>query len=423
MATTINTSSETVFSKLFYPLKSLLIGCKNTRVCPSLPDQQWLETGVLRVLSDESSGRSFLQKRFDGGLSLITRSHFFESLKSLRRLRLCQEVSTALLDYRKRYYHRSDPFKSYRLLDEFDIYAGDGHYHSAATHDLRKQGKKYPVQHFYSINLRSKSLSHLTLADTSGQRKKEHDSRALKRLSIDALRQNAKKGRKVLYVWDKAGIDFFQWFKWKHSAGIYFISREKENMNLEVIGQLPFEKTAINKGVKGFEIVGTSQGVSVNRIRYQCPLSKKQFHFITNLSHIPPGLVAYLYKTRWDIEKAFDEIKNKLGEKKAWATSETAKSMQAQFICMAYNLTLILESQATHCGIENRKENARRRKRLQNSLPKHKQTKKGLPAYLRRPKMATQRPLRFIRWLRNNLFLDTSWTCAITRLRTIYAVF
>ena len=212
------------------------MGCKNTRVCPSLPNQKWLETGVLRVLSDEPSGRSFLQKRFDAGLSLITRSHFFESLKSLRRWKLCQEISTALLDYRKRYYFRSDPFKSFRLLEDFDIYAGDGHYHRAAAYDQRKQGKKYPVQHFYAINLRSKSLSHLTLADSSGQRKKEHNIRALKRLSIEALRQNAKKGEKVVYVWDKAGTDFMQWFKWKHSAGIYFISREKENMRLEVMG-------------------------------------------------------------------------------------------------------------------------------------------------------------------------------------------
>lgn len=423
MAATTNTTTETVLSKLFNPLSPLLADCKNTRSCPSLSDQEWLETGVLRVLSNEPSGRSFLQKRFDAGLNLITRSHFFESLKSLRRLRLCREVNAALLDYRKRYYHRSDPFKSYRLLDDFDIYAGDGHYHKAAAHDPLKQGKKYPVQHFYSINLRSKSLSHLTLADTSGQRKREHDIHALKRLSIDALRQNAKKGRKVLYVWDKAGIDFMQWFKWKHTAGIYFISREKENMRLEVIGHLPVEDIAINKGVQSFEIVGTSQGVAVNRVRYQCPISKKEFSFLTNLTVIPPGLVAYLYNSRWDIEKTFDEVKNKLGEKKAWATSDTAKSMQAQFICIAYNLTLNLESQAKHCGIENKKENTRRKKRLQSNLPKNKQARNRLPAYLRRPKKATQRPLKFIRWLRNNLFVNTSWTCAITRLRTIYAVF
>jgi hypothetical protein len=36
---------------------------------------------------------------------------------------------------------------------------------------------------------------------------------------------------KVLYIWNRAGIDFRQWFKWKEN-GIYFLSREKENMKL-----------------------------------------------------------------------------------------------------------------------------------------------------------------------------------------------
>jgi len=423
MATTSNTTMETVYSKLFNPITSLLKGCKNIRNCPSLPDREWIETGVARVLSNESSGRSFLQRRFDAGLGLITRSHFFESLKSARRLRLCQEINEALRDQRKRYHQRLDPFKAYRALDTYDIYAGDGHYHGAAAHDRKKQGKKYPVQHFYSINLRSKSLSHLTLADTSGQRKKEHDIHALKRLTTSKLRQGAKKGRKVLYVWDKAGIDFRQWFKWKYSAGIYFISREKSNMRLETMGYSPFENTAVNKGVNSFEIAGTSQGVSINRIRYTCPLSGKCFSFITNLNDIPPGLIAYLYKKRWDIEKTFDDIKNKLGEKKAWATSITAKTTQAQFICIAYNLTQNLENQIKNRTVENKTEDARREKRLQKSLPKDGRVRRWFPDYLKKPQKATQRPLKFIRWLRNNLFTDTPWNHAVNRLKTIYAVF
>lgn len=40
-----------------------------------------------------------------------------------------------------------------------------------------------------------------------------------------------------------------------------------------------------------------------------------------------PGLIAYLHKVRWDIEKIFDQVKNKLAEKKSWATSETARVM------------------------------------------------------------------------------------------------
>ena len=37
----------------------------------------------------------------------------------------------------------------------------------------------------------------------------------------------------------KGGIDFIQWGKWKNSGGIYFISREKENMTLLKIADLP----------------------------------------------------------------------------------------------------------------------------------------------------------------------------------------
>ncbi len=43
---------------------------------------------------------------------------------------------------------------------------------------------------------------------------------------------------------------------------------------------------------------------------------------------------------RWDIEKVFDDFKNKLDETKAWSKSLTGKCMQAQFIVLAYNLLL-----------------------------------------------------------------------------------
>jgi hypothetical protein len=84
----------------------------------------------------------------------------------------------------------------------------------------------------------------MTVADTEGKRKTEHDMRALKRLTTKDLRQGAaKKGRKVIYVWDRAGINFQQWYKWKQSAGIYFISREKSNMRLTTIAEFHIDHT------------------------------------------------------------------------------------------------------------------------------------------------------------------------------------
>jgi hypothetical protein len=422
--TSKNSLSKTVFGKLIQPLSGLIQQCACRRECNKLTDRQWIETGLLRVFSQERSGRAFLQKLFDSSGAMINRSHFFETLKSKRRLKLCRQIGAMLYEQLKSDHTADDPFGRFSELSGYDIYAGDGHYHAAAVHDVKKSGKKYPTQHFYSADLRTHALRHLTLADTGGGRKREHDTHALKRLDIETLRQGAPKGRKIIYVWDRAGIDFMQWFKWKHAGGIYFISREKENMRLQMLAELPYDKTnPVNAGVLGYDLVGTSAGVTACRVRYKCPLSGERYNFVTNLSNVLPGLIAYLYKTRWDIEKIFDEVKNKLAEKKAWATTETAKSMQAHFICLAHNLMLIFEDRLKKEGIKNKVEDKRRNKRLKKLLAHTDIKESSLPFYLKTPKRPTQRSVKFIRWLRNHLFTNTSWWQAKNSLERIYAVF
>ncbi|MBL9178217.1 MAG: hypothetical protein JNM65_09145 [Verrucomicrobiaceae bacterium] len=122
----------------------------------------------------------------------------------------------------------SDPlWRICPALDDFDLYAADGHYHRSAAHDQSRDraGGKLPSGHFMRLSLRTHAMEHLYAADTSQGNKREHDMHALKALSIAQLRGGAAKGRKVLYVYDRAGIDFRQWFNWKHAGGIYFISR------------------------------------------------------------------------------------------------------------------------------------------------------------------------------------------------------
>jgi hypothetical protein len=81
-------------------------------------------------------------------------------------------------------------------LRGIDLYAGDGHYHAAGTHDA-------PI-----------------------------------------------KGRQVLYVWDCAGTDMRQWCKWKQAAGVYFLSRAKDLMKITCFGEIEFDREdPINAGV------------------------------------------------------------------------------------------------------------------------------------------------------------------------------
>ena len=48
------------------------------------------------------------------------------------------------------------------------------------------------------------------------------------------------------------------------------------------------------------------------------PVTGKAYSFLTTEMTLPPGLIALLYKLRWDVEKVFDEAKNKLEQQQAW---------------------------------------------------------------------------------------------------------
>ncbi len=409
---------STVFNQLLQPLSDNLSDCRNRRDCPKLSDHDWITIGINRVLDKEPSGRAYLQKLNDCANLDLGKGHFFESLKSKRRLKLCGELLEKINHSMES--RLPDPLAQFSSLKDFDIYAGDGHFHAAAAHDPRKGGKKYAVGHLYALNLRTQGVSHLSVGDQIN-RKKEHDMRGLKRMEIDQLRQKAPKGRKVLYVWDKAGIDFHQWYLWKNK-GIYFLSREKENMVLSVSGNRKVDcNLPINEGVLSDQIVSGGHGVAIRRITYYCPVKKETFSFITNLMEIEPGLVALLYKLRWDVEKVFDEWKNKLMEIKAWATTETAKTMQANFVCLAYNLITLMEHQlGEQENIVNEPEIKRREKRLKELEGQLQKQGEQIPYAYKVIQRMTQRGVKLIRWICNHLFQNGPWQEALDSLRRQY---
>jgi hypothetical protein len=409
---------------LFDPLEEALKPCLNRRSCPTLSDSHWLIIGTLRALQDKGSGRGFLQwlQVHRSELELDVQL-FFESLKSERRLELCKEVNGHLALSMVR--HNVDALAVFDELKDYDVYAGDGHFHAAAAHDPivpDKEGK-YPVGHVFCLNLRTHALTHLSVANSS-ERKREHEMRILKRQTIESLRQGARKGRKVLYVWDRAGIDFRQWHKWKQGSGIYFLSREKDNMALKVMGNIPFDQQdERNSGVRSDQYVGSCNGVLLRRVVYFDVVENREYTYLTNVMDLPPGLIAFLYKMRWDIEKVFDVLKNKLQEGKAWATSLTAKSMQGQFLCLAHNLLTIYEEylKKTH-GITNEAEIARRAKRIVKLEASLAGKSLALPPILRTIQRMTQRSLKFIRWIRCHLSATGSHDEALAILRGNYAV-
>jgi len=415
----VNSTSPTVYARFFKPLTLAIRDATHTRECGSFKDNDFLISGVSRVVAAVQSGRDWVQRLYCMVESAVTVNCFFKSLRSERRLRMVTEVAGSVAkqcDDSTIY----DPFAEHPELENFNIYAGDGHYHSAAVHEKKIEGRACPVQHFYAINMRSGAMHHLDVARILPGKKREHDMKALKRLDAKVLRMGTPTGRKVLWSYDRACIDFSQWIKWKR-RGIYFITREKENMNLQVLSALEFDSgDPRNAGVVSDQSVQTSKGTNVRRIIYLDPVNETTYYFITNEFTVPPGVLAFIYKERWNIEKAFDEVKNKYQETKAWATTDTAKCQQAKFIALAYNLLLIFERHLEkEEGIIDEKIKRKRQAKLKDDIAKAAKANRKMSTMLTAPKRATQRSLQFIRWLRAELEQPTLWREALVRLRPL----
>jgi hypothetical protein len=416
-------STSPVFTRFVAPLIAAYKLSERQYNCTELTDLDFLEMGVVRVLSDSKTGRDFVQRHADHGRKEVSVDLFFKAMKSTRRLTNATSVNRALDPLMSA--KCDDPFLAIEELDNFAIYAGDGHYHGAAAHDKRlvsNRGelKKYPTGHFFMLDLRTHYMRHIATAEQGGTRKSEHDMRVIKRTAVDTLRGGQPKGRKVIMAWDPAGIDFVYWQKVKRSYGLYFISREKQNMSFTVVSERAFDADAAeNTGIISDEIVVPSGGVGkFRRVTYVDTTDGTVYTYITTEMTLPPWVIVLIYKHRWDIEKVFDEFKSKLYERKSWASGKTAKTAHAQFLCLVHNLMVLLEDLIVReSGVENEKEVDRKQTRKDSAL------QRGASFIATALQRFTVRPLKFIRWLRNFTYCEASWSHAIERLRRNFAIF
>jgi len=411
-------ASSEVRLQFLAPLRALYDQATTIRQCPAQSDWDWLTKGVDRVLANVRSGRDFLQTFQMFWSRELQVGPYFETLASSRRLGMVAECSALLR--RQVDALRPTPLSEFASLALFDLYAGDGHYLEHATHDPLNGDTHWPTGHFFALNLKSQSLFPLVLADLTA-RKKEHDMRALKRQSVALLRQGAGKGRKVLWVWDKAGVDFAFWQERK-ASGIYFLSLRKEGLCLEAETERVIDFTQpINQGVTSDRVVTDRRGLRVREITFCNPCDGAGYVYLTNEMTLEPGLLVLLYKTRWEIEKVFDETKTKLAEKKSWATTPTAKAMQAHFVAMVHNLLLLLQDWQREQGVENTAERARREKRQAAQETDLQKTGRTLPLIYTVLQRFTQATFKLIRWLRVHWHRPTPLPQALLQLRTLYA--
>ena len=415
----IGNNNNTVEAKFFEPVDEILPKLQQYRKTPRYDDESFVKMGILRVLENSKSGRAFLQEhalRFEKDPGLM---NYFRAFKSERRSRVIQEVGKHVEEKAKS--TLPNRLSGIPELENYECFAADGHWHQGAVHDAKNGDRKEAAGHVYSVDLKTHTVRHLE----SSEGFHDHDMKMLKRAGLKTLRHGIKKGKRVILIYDRGGIDYKFWARCRRSSAIYFISRPKSNMVYDVIDDREFDKQdSINNGIRSDRQISQKDEAKMRLIEYTAPRTGEVFQFITNEMSLSPGVIAELYHRRWEVEKVFDELKNKLEEKKAWASSIEAKTVQARLCAITLNLLALYEMRidAEH-GVKNHLEEKRKLQRIREEINIALDNQRSMSSLLKKPKASTQRSVKFIRWLRSCLRFSLEETRAIAQLRAFYAVF
>jgi hypothetical protein len=420
MITNDQTNQSDLYSTFYQPLEDALEQASNKRDCDCYPDSMFLRAGVGRVVQAAKSGRAWVQHILMLGTIIVSVRNFFLALNSKRRLSVLVEVDHNVREQVNLLLEKhGDPFGDIPELAGFQLFASDGHSHGASAHEEMIGGKKRPVNHIFCLDLRSHAMSHFVLTQPAKGKKKEHEIAAIKYQGGPALRLGAPKGIKVIHAYDPAIVDYIEWHKWKQGSGVYIVTQEKSNSAFVTLCIHQWDKTdKRNAGVTSDELVETSSGVSIRRIGYTDPVTGTRYSFITTEMTLPPGIIAFIYKIRWNVEKVYDEFKNTFDQQKAWGKSTTIKCQQALFMVLTHNLLVLFERRLeVQEGIVDEKVRKKHARYIASGIEQARTESRQPNELVVKYSRITKRSFQFIRWLQFALITNPPWAVAVDQLR------
>ena len=149
----------------------------------------------------------------------------------------------------------------------------------------------------------------------------------------------------AFYILDRAYLDFQRLYRWT-LHGAFFITRAKKNFQFTRIFSRAVDK---GTGVQCDQTIALRWFYSVKgypaqlrRIRYFDVQQEKRLIFLTNNFTLPAGVIAELYRRRWQVELFFKWIKQHLRIKAFYGTSENAVKTQVWIAVCSYLLVAIM---------------------------------------------------------------------------------
>lgn len=313
------------------------------RSCDTIDDVSFLRHGLFRCMSAAHSGRHYLQVTDEVNDEILRHSSYFNALKSPRRMKMVEATE------RQSYQLQDNTLSSLGInylqqfpeLDEYKVEAADGHFIQHACHTKKNsKGKVFAAGFIHALNLRNGLLRPLCVVTNGTER--HHEIPAL-RAYIEQRHGEKNTWQKQLYVYDKAVTDFAWWDQQKQSLN-FMISVLKENATATFVESIPFDRDdMINTGIERYSVYQNKKA-KFHVVDYRDPETGQLHAFISTLpTSINPGTIAMLYYKRWTIEKAFNNSKSDLTERKAWSSDLNALNNQMRFTAMAYNIMRVFE--------------------------------------------------------------------------------
>lgn len=397
------------------PALSLLSTLDHHREGLDFSDAEFLTLGVRRINTFHPSGRSFLQSARQCDVTEVSLRAYFGAASSRRRLSMIHELNTKLS---RTIVSPTDRFARFPELAGRDVLALDGHDVRHATHEppatMASGRREVPdtVTGVFLRNLRSGAAR--VLAQTDGH---QHEWAAVKdRPWSDFVWHPDAKG--TLLVIDPVAVDFEFLRGAKFKGGFTVITRTKTNLVVREAKPLEWDKKdPRNEGVLSDERVRFGEPGEFRRIRYQDPETGEVYEFLTTEFHLAPGIIAQLYRLRWDIEKFFDACENLLAEKRAWGVGPVPAQVQNEFLVLTHNLLLLLSGRLeAEEGIRDEKVEAKYDAALKIRIAAALLEGKKVSPWVRVLRQITRWSSQFTRWIQDAIVHNWEWHAGVAKL-------
>jgi len=150
------------------------------------------------------------------------------------------------------------------------------------------------------------------------------------------------------YVMDRGCLDFIRLFK-LHQAGAFFVVRNKHHVKFRVTASRPVDKSLGLRCDQTMQLTSPwsvkSYPQPLRRIRVYNAENKVSLVLLTNQFVLPPGVIAELYRKRWQVELFFKWIKQHLRIRRFYGRSQNAVRCQIWSAIGAYLMVAIVKKQ------------------------------------------------------------------------------